>query len=375
MQKEIWKKLTLVGLGCLALAACNRAPKNKYGAQFTLLGKINGLDSGEIYLTHRSNGSYLTDTVEVRQGAFQFSDTVSEPTLYDLGIGRQDPGLSFFVDNQVIHLTVDRDSLNAGKVSGSRAEDQYLTYLAKMQIFQSQLKHLMQTYALAGRQGTLNQMQDSLELMYEEIQRQQQDSIVSYVRDHPHSIIGAWAVSRNLLYTPDPVILGSVYQQMDTVVRRSSYGKKIWSTLVIARKTAVGQLAPDFTEADTQGKPFTLSSLRGQYVLLDFWASWCGPCRAEDPKLVQAFQQFGKKGFTVLGVSLDQAREPWLDAITSDHLDWHQVSDLKYWDSRVAREYGIRAIPANFLLDPQGRIIARNLRGGELDKKLAAVFK
>ena len=372
---KMLKKLTLLGLGCLLFSACQHTSSEKQGNSFTLIGQLTGLDSGVVYLTHRANGAYLTDTIQVHQGAFNFTDTAFEPTMYNLGLGGQDQGLSFFVDNQTIHITANKDSLEAGRVSGSDAEGQYLLYQVKMQSFQDQMNNLMQSYEIADKTGTLPLIQDSLEKVYEGIQGVQQDSIISYVKSNPHSIISAWAVTRNLLYAPDPVILGEVYHALDSLVRQSSYGKNIHTALMIARKTAIGQMAPDFTETDQNGNPFRLSSLRGHYVLLDFWASWCGPCRAENPNVVRAYNQFKNKGFTILGVSLDQAKGPWLKAIATDHLDWHQVSDLKYWKSKEALEYGIQAIPSNFLLDPQGRIIARNLRGDDLEKKLAEIFK
>jgi thiol-disulfide isomerase/thioredoxin len=132
----------------------------------------------------------------------------------------------------------------------------------------------------------------------------------------------------------------------------------------------------DFTQNDTLGKPVSLSSYKGKYVLVDFWASWCGPCRMENPNVVKAFHQYKDKGFTVLGVALERpdAHEKWMKAIHADQLAWTQVSDFKYFDNEAAKLYGIRAIPQNLLLDPQGRIIGKNLRGEALEEKLAEVF-
>jgi peroxiredoxin len=140
--------------------------------------------------------------------------------------------------------------------------------------------------------------------------------------------------------------------------------------------TAIGKNAPDFEQADTSGNMVKLSGFRGKYLLLDFWASWCGPCRAENPNVVKAYQKYHDRGFTILGVSLDQPgkKEAWLKAIHQDGLTWTHVSDLQFWNNAVAKMYGIRSIPQNFLLDKDGKIIATNIRAEELNKKLSEIF-
>jgi peroxiredoxin len=182
-------------------------------------------------------------------------------------------------------------------------------------------------------------------------------------------------IEQTYSYNPDVKAFDSAYSALDTSIKQSPVGRKIAAMLATAKKTDIGQVAPDFTLNDVDGKPVTLSGYaKDKVVLVDFWASWCGPCRGENPNVVKAFNAYRDKGFTVLGVSLDDKKDAWVKAIQDDHLDWGQVSDLKGWSSEVAALYGIRGIPMNFLLDKDGKIVAKGLRGDVLDKQLAELL-
>ena len=171
-------------------------------------------------------------------------------------------------------------------------------------------------------------------------------------------------------YNPNADTLQKIYSGLAPEIQASYLGKQLKSILDAALLTGVGRPAPEFTQTDTKGKPVALSSYKGQYVLIDFWASWCGPCRAENPNVLKYYREFRKKGFTVLGVSLDENKDKWLTAIRQDGLPWTQVSDLKGWNNEAALQYGVEGIPMNYLLDKNGTIVAKGLRGPELEKQL-----
>jgi len=200
---------------------------------------------------------------------------------------------------------------------------------------------------------------------------------IAFIKMHPDYLVSIEALQDAIGPLPDNILVyDTLFKGLDKTVRNSEAGKALRKSMDGFMAVRIGVTAPLFEAPDTMGNNIRLKDFRGKYVLLDFWASWCGPCREENPNVVKAYQQFRDKGFTIIGISLDEPgkRDAWIKAIHADGLVWQQVSDLQYWKNAVARLYSIRSIPQNFLLDPQGKIVAANLRGEALTQTLQALL-
>jgi peroxiredoxin len=335
----------------------------------------------------------VADTTSLKDasGKFTLKGTVPEQGLYRIRFGNS-KYIILALDAGDMKIEGDYENLDKISIQGSEAS-------AALQQLMNEANEKGQ--ALTQEMRAVDSLQnvktpDSiLQEKVKSLQQQEADmqqSFISYAEKTPYPANAVFALSM----VNDPGILIKQKQVVSNVEKRfpentlvRSLGARISEIEQQANGGAdaggaedenmtavkVGDTAPDFSLPDPSGKNIKLSSFRGKYVLVDFWASWCRPCRMENPNVVKAFQQYKNKNFTILGVSLDKKKEAWLEAIQADGLSWNHVSDLKFWDSMVVPLYGINGIPTNFLLDPQGKIIAANLRGDALEQKLKEVVK
>lgn len=353
--------------------------KHSADSTYTITGKIDGLDSGFVYLFNRQSGSEKFDSSRVKNGLFNFTGKADSPQYFLLGIMDKEQHdkefhLGFFVQNGRISISGKRDSIDKATITGSPAQDEYNSFIASRKFLDDEEKGLEKIYDSLQKKGDKQGM-DSLQKIFKLFGQKEKDFLKGYVKNHPDSYISAMEVYQNFSYNPDAKELDSVYNDLALSIQNSYFGKKIKSVLDIAEKTAVGNEAPVFAQNDATGKPVSLASYKGKYVLVDFWASWCGPCRAENPNVVKAYQKFHAKGFDILGVSLDADKDKWMEAVKKDNLGWSQVSDLQGWKNNVAVLYGVEGIPMNFLIDREGKIVGKGLRGEDLESKLGELLK
>jgi thiol-disulfide isomerase/thioredoxin len=356
------------------------------GKTFKISGKMEkiAMPVDFVFLQYRTNGEWKTDSVKPSNGSYSFAGKLEEPTRASLRVRymESEPGkkvpmvsrrdmASFFIQPGKIKVN-SADSFSNVKVKGSAAQTEYLKLQEKTKPYNDKTEPLYALYSQFNRSKE-NAARDRVEHMIDSIEKQMSDDVYgNYVKNNPNSPIAMYALQQFAGWDINPDLVEPLFVSLPEATRNMPSAIDFKEKVDIAKKTGVGKIAMDFTQNDTLGVPVSLSSLRGKYVLVDFWASWCGPCRAENPNVVKVFEKYKEKGFHIIGVSLDRPgqKEKWLKAIHDDGLAWTQVSDLQFWNNEVAKLYGIQAIPQNLLLDPEGRIIAKNVRGEELDQKV-----
>ncbi|QJB37137.2 AhpC/TSA family protein [Chitinophaga oryzae] len=348
----------------LATACQQAAPPHA-----TLTGELKGLKDSVVFISVPVADSARTDTVPVKDGKFTWTGVVTEPQK--IYIGTSSRYMELFMENTDVSLKGSMDSLDQVKITGSATQTAYEAYQQSISDITAIQDSLYQQYPAVKGNDTA---EAALEAKLETLRVQRRARSKQYIAAHPESPVSVDLIADMAIlgeYAP----LDSLYRQLTPAAQQSAAGTRLGKRLEVLKRSAIGQPMIDFTQADVNGKPVRLSDFKGKYVLLDFWASWCGPCRAENPNVLKAYNTFKDKNFTVLGVSLDDKADKWKQAIEQDGMPWMQVSDLKGFRNEVAQQYGIQAIPCSFLIDPQGIIIAKDLRGAALHTKLAETLQ
>lgn len=363
----------------MTVAEAAKIPINIKEKPFKINGNIDGLKEGTVVLKLRQfEGGYKTiDSVNLSNGAFSLRGNIKIPEMYALifSDGKEDQGkMQFFVDPGELTINTTLDKIKDGTVSGSITNDKFKAFQKHLSQWDDQVNALFKKSSDAAK--SKDKAKEKLyDAQLDSLSDVKQAFVKKHVEGHLSEPLSPYIVLRYLSNSLPLPELTKLSDKLAPQLGPSRYTRSLKQYVEVRIKTSVGQPAVDFTLNDPEGNPIPLSSTKGKVVLLDFWASWCGPCREENPNVVKAYNKFKEKGFTVFGVSLDKNKEKWIKAIEKDGLTWPHVSDLKGWDSAAGKLYGVRSIPHSVLLDQKGNIVAKNLRGAELEEKLAEVYK
>jgi len=372
----------------LILLALIAAPSLLFAQEnFVIKGKLGSVDApAKVFLMYREGTTTITDSTAVKKGEFGFAGHVTDITRATLIVDYKGVGMSNInktspdlITVYLVNGTTDvksADSLAKAKITGTKVNEDNQKFAVYTKSIADANKALDAEYEATPKEKRDKAFNDHIDKESDSISVKERALDSLYIQSNPDSYMSLQALRGMGGPYPDYKQLAPEFEKLSPALRASTAGVKYKQYLDIIKSVSVGAMAPDFAQPDTNGTMVSLASFKGKYVLLDFWASWCGPCRAENPNVVKAFNTFKGKNFTILSVSLDRPgkKDNWMKAIHKDGLAWNHVSDLKFWDNDAAKLYGIQAIPQNLLIDPSGKIIAKDLFGDGLEKKLGEIF-
>lgn len=371
-------------IGALITVSCS----NNRSKNFVVTGNLKNAPVTVVYLeqiAYDNMPPQVIDSTTMRNGVFTLKGTSSEESLLQLRFPAFENSPVFFIvnDEPAVQLNGNWANTRQSIFKNSPASERLRVFVDSLSATQQQLFAMQQQLDILRTQG------DSVVQVQQSKLNQLLQSFRGYVKqtadNDPSPIVSMFATSLNTgtSMEENEAMFNNLIKRfpkhigIQTVVNQYREGVAAANKQQQKKATgpAIGSIAPEITLPDVNGKSFSLSSLRGNYVLVDFWASWCGPCRMENPKLVEVYNKFKSKNFTILGVSLDKTKEDWIEAINKDGLTWIHISDLKFWESAAVTLYGFNSIPYNVLIDREGKIVAINLRADELERKLGELLK
>jgi thiol-disulfide isomerase/thioredoxin len=354
--------------------------------KFEISGNLSGIGSDKkVILSYKnSEGKDAKDSAAVKNGKFVLNGTTAfgnkaylslVPVKKDTSDRRRGEDYQEFYLEKGKYKVAGNANMAKASITGTVAQSDFLLWTSKSQALLTQFREITQRfskvyYAKVKDTAAIKTIQAEARPVHAKIEA----ALDSFIFSHPDSYVALDLIATEKTAVIDPKVFEAYYAPLSKRVLSSFTGRQVTAKYDKAKQIAIGK-SVDFTQTDDKGNEFKLSSLKGKYVLVDFWASWCGPCRAENPHLLKAYNELKNKNFEVVGVSLDETKAAWLNAVKQDGMPWIQVSDLKGFKSDLAVKYGISAIPQNFLINPEGVIIAKDLRGEDVNKKLAAFVK
>ncbi|MEZ4838639.1 redoxin domain-containing protein [Flavobacterium sp.] len=369
------KKIVVLLISASLFIACNKLGDN----EFVIKGSAEGIENGKFIIleTQDENMSLKSiDTSVVMDGKFEFKGISNEPELHFLQVENIPGKVVFVLENGEINVTVLKDSINKSKIGGTFNNEQFAKYnlgqtkiQKKMADYRSINQSKMETAVQANDTLTVNALRDGFLKLKEE----EKNYNYTFCEENPKAYICVLMI-QSMLYQPeaDFVRIEKIFNNLDNSIKETKPGKSVGEMISNSSAAEVGKQAPEFSAPNPEGKMVSLKESLGKVTIIDFWASWCAPCRKENPNVVALYDEFHDKGLNIIGVSLDKEGDEnkWKDAIKADKLTWTQISNLQYWNEPIAKKYNVKSIPATFILDASGKIVAKDLRGEELKAKV-----
>ncbi len=372
------KKLMLLSFIVLVASCKNEATKEGY----VITGSIDASVDGKTMRLRNAdlNNSTFVDSTIIKEGKVTFTGKVESPDLYLLSIDGMPGGMPIVLENENITVQFYKDSLQASVVTGSHENDIFKIFKEISDPIRTKNQSMGQEFMAAQTAGDTAKMSAIRAEFQKIVDTGNKQNLVAI--NNNNDVVTSAAILENLIKTKGIEMLEAkeLYDNFTEPVKNSRIGKSINELLESSMATAIGSMAPEFTAPNPEGNMLSLKEMKGKVTIIDFWAAWCGPCRRENPNVVKVYKKYHEKGLEIIGVSLDgnprqkDAKGEWLAAIEKDGLTWNHVSNLNYFNDPVAKQYNIQSIPATFILDADGKIIAKNLRGSELEAKIAELL-
>ncbi|ESU28485.1 putative lipoprotein/thioredoxin [Flavobacterium limnosediminis JC2902] len=371
------KKLLLLA-GLSILASCNKIGDNEY----LITGKAEGIENGKMAILQVQNemGPVSKDTVKIENGKFEFKGEFTEgPEIGFIMVESINNGMvPFILENGEINITVDKDTIQKSKISGTNNNDKFQEYndgssviYKKMIAFQ---KSNQQKF-IDARKANDTAVMNSLTKQNMVFQKDMDKFSETFAEKNPTIFLSSLLLENFIgRQTLEADKIVKLYNALSSDIKKTKSGIRVSEFVNSQKAVNTGNTAPNFSAPNPEGKMVSLKESLGKVTIIDFWASWCGPCRAENPNVVALYNEFHAKGLNIIGVSLDKDADKWKDAIAKDKLAWTQVSNLKFWEDPIAKQYNVKSIPATFILDASGKIVGKDLKGAELKAKIAELL-
>ena len=370
------KKIVFIITSALLFVACNNLKDN----EFLISGTANGVENGKkVFIeVQTETGSLAKDTAVVTDGKFELKGITDGIDIGFVRIENEEINLPIILEEGNININIVKDSLHKSTLGGTPNNDKFQKFNTESRAISEKVAKFekdngpeMQKAQMSNDTVTINKLLKE----YKKFQNEMNDYSKKFIKENPDAYLSVLLLENFLMrqyLTPEEI--KSYFEGLDKDVKETKSGKKIKTALDSMTAIVIGKPAPNFSAPSPEGKTISLKESLGKVTIIDFWASWCGPCRAENPNVVALYNEFHPQGLNIIGVSLDKDATKWKDAIAKDGLVWSHVSNLKFWEDPIAKQYNVQSIPATFILDEKGNIVAKDLRGEELRAKVAALL-